>query len=143
MLRSFPYGDAGLFEALVTSSNSVAGWSAVAVGGTQAAPTLTAVSPSHGPVGTAIQVSGSGFIDLDESVIIDGLPAVAGNTNFSGPTSDSLLSFDFPSYYVDPCTCPAGTNCECTAVPYKPGQHSISVKNDNGTSNTVTFTLDP
>ncbi len=98
-----------------------------------AAPYIQAVYPSTGPVGTTVTISGYGF--TNNSTVYFGGSSFA-NTYSSNGTN---LSFTIPQY-LSP-NCPPGAMCALWVRQVTPGTYSIYIQNQNGTSNTVNFTV--
>lgn len=105
---------------------------------TIAAPTISSLSPSSGPVGTKVQILGSGFT-RQETGCTNSIPAVCSTTGslntiyFNGAiiaqvsyTTSGEVDFVVPSSAGDPVG---------------PGTYSVKVQNANGTSNSVSFTV--
>jgi hypothetical protein len=105
-----------------------AGVGAVRAGGDNSAPTIVAVSPIAGPIGTQVTITGSGF-------------SREGNTVRFGPgyfeqvrsADRRTLVFAVTDCYNIPHlgACP----------PVSPGPHDVRVVNANGTSNGIVFTV--
>ncbi|MFA6050318.1 MAG: IPT/TIG domain-containing protein [Candidatus Paceibacterota bacterium] len=108
----------------------------VSCGTTPPLPTpisISSLSPSSGPVGTTVTIYGSGFFG-DNKIFFDGSSITAQNS----PNGTSL-TFTVPSY-VSPY-CPQGAYCALYAKQILPGTYNVQVKNNNGESNIVTFTV--
>jgi hypothetical protein len=116
-----------------------------------APPTITSLSPSSGPVGTKVQIFGSGFLTQ--------APGCTNNTALSCTTGGSLntiyfngmgiaqVSYNTTSGEVDFVipnslnNCPAGAQCFVGPTEITPGTYPVYVTNANGTSNTVYFSV--
>jgi hypothetical protein len=83
--------------------------------GTPGGPTITSISPSQGPAGTSVAVTGTGFFSPDGSVLVA----------FGGTTA--------------PTSCSSQTACRAT-VPSGTGVVVVTVTTQKGTSNGVPFT---
>ncbi|OHA81945.1 MAG: hypothetical protein A2675_02135 [Candidatus Yonathbacteria bacterium RIFCSPHIGHO2_01_FULL_51_10] len=105
-------------------------------GNSQMSPTVYSVSPTSGPIGTAVTVYGSGF-NANDIVLIGG----GAITSVSIPGSGTQLSFTLPSG-VGPY-CAPGYMCAMMLRLLTPGQYQISVKDTftGATSNSVSFTI--
>jgi len=112
--------------------------------------TVRAITPSSGPVGTHVTLTGFGFtsdntIRFGSGAIVD-VPisssiAVACTTDPSCiPGIRQTIEFDVPAalnpacYYSEP-------RCLIASRMTTPGPYQVSVQNSNGTSNAITFTV--
>ena len=95
------------------------------------APFIQNISPSSGTVGTSVTLSGYGFSN-NSTVVFGG----SGISNVY--SNGSSLTFTIPEYTS---VCPPGAYCIMMARQVTPGTYSIYVQNQNGTSNTVNFTV--
>jgi hypothetical protein len=113
------YVSEGMIQATLSpgsGDNSVV----LAIGGTQAAPLLTSIAPSSVHAGDTVTLSGSGFIAFADMVIFD-----LGQFGFNiVPTTDNLATFAIPSGM-------------------SPGAHSLILRNSNGMSSSLSFTVVP
>lgn len=102
------------------------------------APTISGVSPSSGPVGTSVTLTGVGFSATGNSVLSDSGYLVA--SNLSAPTGGKL-TFTVPQNVSCPSSSTTGiSSCQAfTAV--TPGTYSIKVVNSLGSSNLKQFTV--
>ena len=102
-------------------------------------PSLTALAPASGSVGTAVAVSGGGFTPTGNTVkfgkgYINDLASSDGVTiRFTVPEGLNLCPPITDQSPAVPC---AGAYPRVT-----PGQYSISVMNANGTSTNLTFVV--
>jgi|SRR5271168_1701267 len=96
-------------------------------------PDISYLNKISGPVGTLITVTGSGFLDTN-TVLFGGGPI--DNVMSSNATT---LSFMVPTS-VGP-DCKEGMACPLFERLITPGASSISVRNTDGTSNTLPFTV--
>ncbi len=89
-------------------------------------------SPSAGPVGTMVTLTGFGFT-ADNTVYFAGgaIPHISGSPN--------SLTFTVPAY-VGPY-CPPGALCAQYIINVTPGAYTVSVGNENGRSNDASFTV--
>ncbi len=105
------------------------------------APSITALSPTSGPIGTAISITGSGFTPTGNKIFINGI---------TGSPIDNLSSMDgtliklkLPSQvWPQMPPCPPGMACiqvMPNPVTLTPGIYTISMINANGKSNSATF----
>ena len=93
---------------------------------------LDTISPQSGPVGTLVRLSGSGFLE-DNTVLFGagaGLPAHSDN----GATLDFLV----PGV-VNPACFDQG--CRVLSQGVRAGRYDVSVRNANGVSNALSFTV--
>ncbi len=111
---------------------------------------LYSLSPSAGPVGATVSVTGFGFtsdntILMDGSIAARGVPltssiAIACTTNPSCHGGiNQTIQFSVPQY-LSP-NCPAGSMCPMYMRQVTPGQYRITVQNANGTSNALVLTV--
>lgn len=99
---------------------------------TSGVPTITALSPTQGPVGTQVKLMGTGLTS-DTSVRFEG--------NLIPHTFDGTsISFTVPQMVPNTCF---GTSIMCAAAEMNivPGNYTVSVSNVNGRSNVLTFTV--
>jgi hypothetical protein len=92
---------------------------------------LSTLNPSAGPVGTTVTLYGSGFT---QSNTINFGSGVIANVYSANGTS---LSFAIPTYLSPYCA--PSTACPMYMQVVTPGMYNVSVQNQNGTSNTLTF----
>jgi hypothetical protein len=99
---------------------------------------ITSISPASGPVGTQVAINGSGFTQNNRIRFASG-----GAVNVPSYNNGTLLYFTIPSY-VGPCDWVGDTSpyrCLAPAQQVTPGNYQISVENQNGVSNFVTFVV--
>lgn len=99
---------------------------------------IGSLSPSSGPVGTKVTISGQGFAPRD-NVLVFGFGI---GSKFFGISSDEsrVISFVIPE--KDNPTCPDSKPCPIRAPdPILPGEYNVSITNTNGSSNTKVFTV--
>ncbi len=96
-------------------------------------PVIQSLSPTSGPVGTAVTVQGSGF-SSNNTVLFDNQAIAQQVYSPDGQT----LSFTVPIAYISNCS-----TSECTNVirNIADGVHTVTIANNSGTSNAGTFTL--
>lgn len=115
----------GVFNAVLTAipagSSTIFRSVTVASGGTQASPFLNAVTPLTARAGDFVTLTGSGFIAISDTVLLDG-NGIAGSGLV--PTSDTSLTFTLEN-----------------GLPV--GAHSLQLLNLNGISNALSFTIEP
>ena len=111
-------------------------------------PAINSLSPASGPIGTRLTVAGYNFT-ADNTVLMDGMVIAAGvpaqPTGIvciaypcGGSQSITITVPEYASPYCGP-----GMYCIMLARQITPGPHQIAVQNQNGTSNTQTFTVMP
>jgi peptidoglycan hydrolase-like protein with peptidoglycan-binding domain len=112
--------------------------------------TLYSVTPSAAAVGSSMSVTGFGFTSSN-NILIDGMLAVRGALVTSSvaiactnsPTChggiNQTITFTLPSA-LSP-NCPIGSYCALYINDLTPGVHTLSVQNENGTSNGIQFTV--
>jgi hypothetical protein len=107
-------------------------------------------SPTSGAVGTTVSITGFGFtssntILMDGSVAASNVPisssiAIACTTNPSCHGGiNQTLTFTIPNSLAPYCA--PGTACPMYMRLLTPGQYNITVLNQNGTSNALSFTV--
>lgn len=96
---------------------------------------ITALSPSSGPVDIAVMIYGTGFTATGNTVNFRGRSL----ENLPSPSSKTL-SFKIPRGTYVFCGGPGGNQC---LMPEVPGDATISVRNSNGVSNTIIFKITP
>ena len=101
-----------------------------------AAPVISALTPSSGPIGSQVTIAGSGFAPTGNTVHFDvyTFPSVAAANN-----GTSLAFTVPPTVYYN--YCPQNSMCPNFVINTAPGAHTVNVSNANGTSNSVTFTV--
>src|SRR3989344_976811 len=103
--------------------------------GVAAQPSVISLSPTSGPVGTNITITGTGFTSTGNAVNF-GSGLIPNLTSPDGKT----IIFTLPGilnpacYYSDP-------RCLMPAFSVSVGAYQVSVKNANGQSNQITFTV--
>jgi len=99
-------------------------------------PAITSISPTSGPTGTVITITGSGFTATGNTVHF----GAGGKLNVKSSNGTSM-SYTIPSS-VSGCNLWTGSS-SCTQVETlaTPGAYAIYVTNAKGTSNSKTFTV--
>ena len=98
-------------------------------------PTVSALTPTSGPVGTNITLSGSGFAAEHNTVkfgsgYIKDVPSPDGRT----------MRVTVPAT-LDQCPPPTGTACLAPSRIVTPGMYGVAVVNGGATSNELQFTV--
>jgi hypothetical protein len=97
-----------------------------------AAPLVIAsISPEDGPVGTKVTLAGSGF--MQENTIVFGGAALSARS-----PNGVILKFTVPSILNPPCF---AEGCRILSRRAVPGPYPVFVRNANGKSNSVVFTI--
>ena len=115
-----------------------------AVGSNSGIPLLNSITPSSGPTGTQINLTGAGLASQDIQILINGKYGIGGSPTQSA--NNTSLSFNLPGTMYPIPGCENSTHpgtCDALPMPIEPGQYSISVKNSNGTSNSLLYTVPP
>jgi hypothetical protein len=112
-------------------------------------PTLVSITPVQGPLDTKVTLKGSGFLAPGTELLIDG-DGVADSTHPLSPLNDSTVELSFPAAIMKKrfwgTSGTAGSPGRSGPAPPSrawvwPGRHSISIRNSNGLSNSVDFTV--
>jgi hypothetical protein len=107
---------------------------------THQAPVITSISPSSGPVGTTVTITGTGFTKTGNDIHFaeGGIKNLSVIPNNNGTSS---LSFNIPNT-ISACTFwTSSLSCTLPARVVSPGTYTIFVQNSNGRSNSVQFTV--
>lgn len=105
-----------------------------------AGPSISSINPTHASLGSKITLFGSGFGDKQTLNAI----RLAGPSAISllAPGGSSTLTVTLPSKFPSYCRY-ASWFCIWRVKPlYTPGTYQLTVTNNAGTSNTVSFTID-
>ncbi|MES3005558.1 MAG: IPT/TIG domain-containing protein [Patescibacteria group bacterium] len=98
---------------------------------TSTAPTISSLSPSSGPVGTIVTVTGNNFVRYDNAINFGGVNrAITGVQSTNGTT----LQFNVPAT-------PCAQGNYCAQVVINPGIYGISVSTLYGTSSSLNFNV--
>jgi peptidoglycan hydrolase-like protein with peptidoglycan-binding domain len=98
---------------------------------TNSTPVITSVSPTSGPFGTQVTVTGRNFSSYDNVVNFAGV-----NRAYTG-----VSSYDGTTLRFTPTATPCTSGNVCAQVALNPGTYTISVTNANGTSNLMNYTV--
>lgn len=99
------------------------------------APTITSLQPISGAVGTRVVITGTGFQDNANSINF----GQSAYPNVTGDSSTSIV-FVIPTSSNPPCR-NVTPPCAIASVLITPGAYDISVTNDRGTSNALSFAV--
>lgn len=97
-------------------------------------PEVNYVSPSSGYVGAQVTIYGSNFSTTDNNTIYFGSGAIQ-----NAYSNGSSITFTIPSSVTPYCA--PGTACPQYAQEVTPGTYNVSVMDQYGTSNEVSFTV--
>ncbi len=131
------YHSAGTYTAVftVTGSNgqSAQASASVIVKNNAQVPVINYLSPTSGRVGTNVMIYGSGFSSTN-TVLFDG-----GPVNNVVSNSGTSMTFNVPEYVGIDCA----PNMYCTMIARQItlGTHPVVVRNSNGVSNTLYYTV--
>lgn len=100
---------------------------------------IGSLSQASGPAGTQVTIRGTGFTLTGNKIKVGNI-GTQNNPNFSLSSYDGqTLLFQIPN---NAFTCTSGgSSCGPTASPLPTGMYGISVINQNGSSNEITFTV--
>lgn len=106
------------------------------VSSSQATPTVSAISPASGVVGTVVRLYGTGF-HANDVVLMDG----GSVQNVTVSSDGTQVAFTVPES-ISPY-CAPGMMCAMMMRSVTPGDYQVSVKNPvtGSTSNTILFTV--
>ena len=136
------YLSAGSYTIIFTASNNVGGQNSVTTNVivssvSTAQPILNSLSPALGRVGTLVVLNGSGFTVSGNTAHF----GVGGAQNLTSSNNGTTLYFTVPAY-ISPCdVLPAGSVCAQYIQQVTPGTYPISVRNANGQSQVLNFTV--
>ena len=99
-------------------------------------PTISSLSPSSGPIGTYVTISGTGFSATGNTVRFSSF----NYFNVSATNNGTNLTFNVPHqiFHNQPCV----TNFSCPSVAVRettPGDYHVQITNSKGESNYVEF----
>jgi hypothetical protein len=111
---------------------------------------ISSANPASGPIGTDVYVNGTGLTNsntilMDGSVVAQNVPAstIAVSCLAYDPSCQAgirqTVHFTVPEYLSPRCA--PGMYCLMMVRQMTPGPHVITVENQNGTSNSITFTV--
>jgi peptidoglycan hydrolase-like protein with peptidoglycan-binding domain len=107
------------------------------------APSVISLSPTSGPVGFLVTISGSGFtkgsyVNIGRSGAADSTFGVAESINVG-----STMAIAIPSYFSAPPPCPNNIPCPVRTIAQQvtAGTYEIEVINASGISNKLSFTV--
>lgn len=101
-------------------------------------PLITSIAPINGPVGTSVTVTGSGFTATGNKIRFGNLGTESDASYVFDSSDKKTITFTVPARNYPVCA--AGTTCP-SPTPIQPGNYSVSVINNYGTSNSMTFNL--
>jgi len=112
-------------------------------------PFISSITPSSGPVGSSVTLSGSGFIQGGTTFLGS---LIWGTPSYTVGSGGTTLTFTVPSTYTHPgpeYLCPAGSPTSCPQSyqpqtdPVSPGTYvlSLSTNGNAGQSSSVNFTV--
>jgi hypothetical protein len=99
-------------------------------------PVATALQPTGGRVGSMVTLNGTGFLSTN-TVLFGGGPI----NSISSTNGGTTLTFTVPSSVG--ADCQQGKACPMYERLITAGIYSVTVRNTNGTSNAVSFTVNP
>ena len=99
-------------------------------------PTITSLQPTESQVGSIVTVNGTGFLSTN-TVLFGGGPI----NNISSADSGTSLTFTVPNSVG--ADCQQGKACPMYERLITAGIYAITVRNTNGTSNSISFTVNP
>jgi hypothetical protein len=110
--------------------------------GSATLPTLAALAPVSGPVGTAVTLTGTGFAPTGNLVFFGRSGGVVVPTLLSS-ADGRTLSLVVPQLAVPPCQVlrTPGQACPQFVEGIQPGTNIVAVMTPEGTSNTLSFSV--
>jgi hypothetical protein len=109
-------------------------------------PTLSSITPSYGPIGTHIVMKGTGLNYGPAFLILDGKFSLSLDAEPHLSNDGSALEFDLPRLveaypHHRPQVPGKRIGVQWARYPLEAGQHSISLHNPHGDSNSVSFSV--
>ena len=98
-------------------------------------PAITSLSAQSAKIGDTITITGTGFTPTGNIVVIGN--GVVSNSGFT--SSNNTITFTVPSFLT--VYCPGNQMCPGAVSAFISGQYSLAVRNANGLSSNVNFTL--
>jgi hypothetical protein len=99
-------------------------------------PAITSLQPRQGQVGNTVTVKGTGFLSTN-TVLFGGGPI----NNVLSTDGGTLLNFIVPNSVG--ADCKPGMPCPMYERLITPGNYAVTVRNTNGMSNSISFTVNP
>ena len=136
------YLTAGSYTITFTASNNMGSQNSVTTNVmvspvSTAQPILNSLSPAQGRVGTLVLLNGSGFTVSGNTIQF----GVGGVSNVTSSNNGSTLYFTVPAF-VSPCdVLPTGSVCAQYIQQVTPGTYPVSVRNANGQSQVLNFSV--
>jgi len=131
-----------LFAVLAVSCGSspiepepVTGAGAPAPATRDSVPTMTKITPSSGPVGTVVTITGSGFLPRGNHLTFG-----RGYIKNLDSTDGAVVRFEIPDG-LDLCSPDAAGPCPGGYPQVMPGDYEITVTSDAGHTTKLTFTV--
>ena len=109
---------------------------------TSSTPTITGVSPTFGSGGTTFTINGTGFTATGNYLFLDYVPTSNSKYVIGGNLSliNNNIMFTLPAQYPCPTYTNGGVGCPAPQN-ISAGTHTLTVYNANGTSNSISFTV--
>jgi len=138
---------AGTSTTIMRTTRGDYGEVGVSVGGVSLLPHLSSISPSTvmSDAWQQVTVRGTGFfigaVNHDE-IVFDGDFTSPDTDHSLSVVNDTTLTFDVPRAVWGGCGSPKSSAlCEPAESQLSPGQHTVEIQNENGTSNALTITI--
>lgn len=111
-------------------------------GTTPSAPAITGMTPSFGAAGTVFTVFGSGFTPAGNEIYLDYTPTGSSwyTLSTSANSNGASIAAGVPQMYPCPTYRNGGVGCPAPSA-ITPGTHTLTIKNTNGISNSISFTI--
>ena len=143
---------AGSYNVSVRNTNGTSNsltYTVTSVVNTQNTPVISSLSPTSGPVGTVVTITGAGFTATGNTIAFKGGPTNSSLiANVTSSANGTMLQFTVPTNATAPTVAcipipgsigtSGGPSCPFATTP---GTYTVSVTDGNGTSNSTIYTV--